>query len=269
MNLRLAAAFLKRDFKNQANYRVSLVLQLFGATLSMAILFFASRLFSADLAPQLRPYRADYFTFVLLGLAFHQYLGVTLYGFSGCVRQAQALGVLESMLVSPTPPWKIVVYSNLWNLTLVTLQVFLSLVVAVALFDAVFPQVNVVSAAVIFVLTLLALLPFGLISAGALLAFRRGDPISFAIASFSGLLGGVYYPVSILPDWLQHLSQIIPVTHAIEGIRQAMLKGAGLGDLKVPLLVLALTAAAGFPLAALFFNYALRKARREGSLTYQ
>ena len=36
----------------------------------------------------------------------------------------------------------------------------------------------------------------------------------------------VYYPVSVLPDWLQPVALLIPAAHVFEGMRGALLEGS-------------------------------------------
>ena len=55
------------------------------------------------------------------------------------------------------------------------------------------------------------------------------------------VVSGVYYPVEVLPQWMQWLSVISPATYVLDGIRDAILNGAGLstmGDEIWPLLVI-------------------------------
>ena len=55
------------------------------------------------------------------------------------------------------------------------------------------------------------------------------------------VVSGVYYPVEVLPRWMQWLSVISPATYVLDGIRDAILNGAGLstmGDEIWPLLVI-------------------------------
>jgi ABC-2 type transport system permease protein len=56
-----------------------------------------------------------------------------------------------------------------------------------------------------------------------------------------GLLGGLLFPVNQLPDALNAVAHVLPLTYAIEGLREVMLKGADLSSrvVQTDLLVLA------------------------------
>ena len=51
-------------------------------------------------------------------------------------------------------------------------------------------------------------------------------------------LGGILWPVEQMPDYLQWLSNAMPLTYAVEGLRDVMLAGKNLTDVWLDLLVL-------------------------------
>ncbi|MGD9143895.1 MAG: ABC transporter permease, partial [Dehalococcoidia bacterium] len=78
----VALAFLKRDFSQALSYRLSFLLQIGGIFFSVAIFYFLSELFGSAIAPQLEDYGGNYFSFVLIGLAFTGFLGLSLSSFA-------------------------------------------------------------------------------------------------------------------------------------------------------------------------------------------
>jgi ABC-2 type transport system permease protein len=73
----------------------------------------------------------------------------------------------------------------------------------------------------------------------------------------------VYYPVTVLPGWLQTISWMLPATYVFEGMRALMLEGAFRADLLAGAVVLNL---AYIALGCALFLYAFRVARRRGLL---
>ena len=84
-----ALAFLRRDFSLALSYRLSFLLQIGGIFFSIAIFFFLSELFGSAIAPQLVEYGGNYFSFVLIGLAFTGFLGLSLSSFAESIREGQ------------------------------------------------------------------------------------------------------------------------------------------------------------------------------------
>jgi ABC-2 type transport system permease protein len=100
------------------------------------------------------------------------------------------------------------------------------------------------------------------------MVFKRGDPIQWGIGTLSTLLGGVYFPVAILPPALQWISRLLPITYSLHAMRLALLQDAAWSELIYDLLILSLFVIVLLPLSLLAFRYAVRRAKVEGSLTH-
>ena len=216
--------------------------------------------------PALANYGGDYFAFILIGIAFQRYFGVGLNSFTQSLRQGQTTGTLEAMLTSPTSLPKIIFSSSLWQFGLTTFQVLQFLLVGVLFMGVQLGDANYLLGIFIVALTVFVFSSFGILSASFIMIFKRGDPINWIIAASSALLGGVYYPVEVLPDWLERLSWFFPITYALRALRQALLTGAGLDTIWNDLLVLFLFGIILFPLSLLVFRFAVRRAKTDGSL---
>jgi ABC-2 type transport system permease protein len=260
--------FLRRDLRIQLRYRLSFLLQALGILFSSASFYFVAQLLGANAAPLLSAYGGDYFSFVLIGIAFVGYQSVALYTFSGVIRSAQSLGTLEAMLATPTRLPTILLSSSLWSFAFTSLRVVVYLLAGVLVFGADLSRANVLAGLVILILTVLTLSSIGILSACFIIVFKRGSPINFLIGSVSSLLGGVYYPVEVLPGWLQTLARLFPLTYSLEAMRRALLRGETVGALAREIAILAAFAAVLLPLGLIAFNYAVRQAKRDGSLTH-
>jgi ABC-2 type transport system permease protein len=261
-------AFLKRDFLMAASYRLKFVLNIGGIFLSTVMYFFLSKLIGRGIDNQLAPYGGDYFSFVLIGIAFTDYLSVSLGSFAGQIRSAQLQGTLEALLVTPTSVPVILFSSTLYNFTFTSLRVFLYLAFGVVIFGLKLHFSGIGAFLIIMGLTILAFSGIGLISAAFIVVFKQGSPISFIMGAASGLLGGVFYPVTVLPSWLEPLSDLLPITHALEAMRQILLNGATLGAVSDKAAILALFAAILLPIGLGAFAYGLRTAKIDGSLIH-
>ncbi len=69
---------------------------------------------------------------------------------------------------------------------------------------------------------MLAFSGLGILSASYLLIFKRGNPVNWAILGLSSVVGGMMYPISVLPMWLQYVAWLTPVTYSLEGMRAAI-----------------------------------------------
>jgi len=264
-DLKKALAFLRRDLLIELSYRLSFFFQFAGIFFSVLTFYFIAKLVGESATPYLEPYGGDYFSFVLIGVAFQGYFWVGLSSFSESIREGQVSGTLEAMLVTPTSVDTIVLSSALWSYIFVTLRVLVFLVMGAFLFE-VSINANLLSAAAILILTVICFSSLGIISASFIMVFKRGDPINWLFGSLSTLLGGVFYPVSILPKWLQTLSGLLPITYSLRGIRYAILQGYSLSALSSEIFALLAFCSLLIPLSLICFRYAVRVTKRSGSL---
>lgn len=177
-------------------------------------------------------------------------------------------GTLEAILVTPTSVATILFSSSLYNFTMTSLRVFVYLVMGVILFGLELHVTSLPAFLVIMVLTVLSFSGIGLISAAFIIVFKQGSPIDWVMGAVSSLLGGVFYPVSVLPSWLEPFSSLLPITYALEAMRHILLNGATLVEVGDKALALAVFAALLLPAGLVAFGYGLKTARREGSLIH-
>jgi ABC-2 type transport system permease protein len=150
-------AFLKRDFLIAMSYRLKFLLQIFGIFISTLMFFFLSKLIGTGIENQMAPYGGDYFAFVLIGVAFTDYLAISLGSFAGEIRNAQVLGTLEALLVTPTSVPTILFSSCLYNFSFTSLRVFLYLAAGVLIFGL---KLNITSPFAFFMIFGLTILAF-------------------------------------------------------------------------------------------------------------
>jgi ABC-2 type transport system permease protein len=262
----VARAFFKRDLSLTISYRLHFVMQLVGIFFSVSTFYFLSLLFGSALVPQLEQYGGDYFSFVLIGLAFSGYMGLSLSSFAESIRESQVMGTLEIMLLSPTRLSAILLSSSLWPYLLTTVRVIFYFILGALIFGFSLSQANFLTAMVVLVLSITSFSGIGILSAALVLIVKKGDPVAWALGGVSSLLAGVYYPITVLPDWLEPVSHFLPLTYALDGMRLAMLKGASLYDVRLDILALLGFTVVLTPLAFLVFRKALKRAKIEGSL---
>ena len=117
LTLRKPMAFLKKDYLMEVSYRFSFVLQFASIFFSVVMFYFVAKLLgdAPSVQNSLSAYGGNYFSFVLIGIAFSNFLSVGLGSFSTNIRSEQMLGTLEAMLVTPTRLSNIVLSSSQWS----------------------------------------------------------------------------------------------------------------------------------------------------------
>jgi ABC-2 type transport system permease protein len=97
-----------------------------------------------------------------------------------------------------------------------------------------------------------------------LISPEKGTQLGFVAQGLMLVVSGVYYPVSVLPEWMQWISKISPATYALRGVRASIIDGAGLAwDDVWPLLLIGVVS---IPLGLVVFRSGERYAKRNGKL---
>lgn len=262
-NLLKLWAFIKRDFLSEVSYRLSFLMGVAGMFVSLLAFYFLTKMIdpSTEGLDGIPP-----FDWLLLGLAFQFYFSTALYSFSRRVRNEQLLGTLEAMLVTPTPTAMVVFSSAAWDFVYGGIRVLLYMLFATLIFGVHLALGSPLALALGVLLTLLSSAGLGILSASFILYFKRGDPINFLLSGTTTFLGSVFFPVELLPSWLEPFSDWLPVTWSLRIVRGSLLQSRGLADLRSELLMLALLTAILLPGGLICSRYAIRRAKREGTL---
>ena len=264
---RLLAAFVRRDFRIERSYRLAFITQFGGAFTTLLSAGFLSKLVPGN-QPALSRYGADYFTFVLIGTATLSYFTVALGGFSESLSQEQQQGTLETLLASPNDPRVLLLYGAAWPLLFSTIQLVLYLVAGGLIFHARVSSAHLVLAGAIILLTVVAFSAVGLAAASLMLLTKRTGPLVALIGSAFALLGGVLYPIAVLPRPLQLLAEALPMSRGLDGARRALTAHPSTAAIEVDVLVLAAFSVVLVPAALQTFRWAVDRARRRGTLVH-
>jgi len=265
--MRLPWAFLKRDLIIATSYRFAFAMQLLSIFIAVPVFSFFGKMFESSGTGPLAAYDGNYFAFLLIGVAFLDYLAISLRTFNQSLRDSQVMGTLEIVLLSPTTLTKLLIYSSLYAYTLTTIRFSLYLFAGL-LFGLDLQDANVPAAAAILLLSVVCFASFGILSAGVIMVVKRGDILNVAFSAGSLLLGGVLYPTAMLPEWLQVVAKFLPLTHGLEGMRLALLRGYSTTALLPQFIFLALFAAVMLPISLGVFQLSVRWSKMTGTLSH-
>jgi len=268
LNLRKVFAFIKKDFLSHISYKMAFAMQWFGIFISIFTFYYLSKLIGHQSSGHLVSYGGDYFPFILVGIAATSYIGTSLGSFASKISQEQRIGTLEMMLVTPTRLSTIIISLSLYSFIFATINVLIYLGFGCYFLGVDFSNANLPAALIILILTIISFSSIGIISASFILVFKSGDPIMWAISGLSKLFGGVFFPVTIFPKYLQLISYSIPITYSLRSLRYALLKGYSLQALLPDILVLLVFSVILLPLSVVTFNWAVKRAKKAGTLAF-
>lgn len=206
--------------------------------------------------------------YLIVGTLVWHYLAVVFDAIAESVQWERWEGTIEYTFMAPisrlTHMLGTTVFAVLWGLLHTAI-----ILVAVALFFQIdLSKANFGGATLILLVGSLSFIGLGIVAAVLPLLFpERGAQMTNIVKATILLVSGVYYPVSVLPTWMQPAAAISPATYVLEGMRQALQHGAGPATLARPyLLPLFLSGVLLIPLGLWVFLRGERYAKQTGRL---
>ncbi|HYN89667.1 MAG TPA: ABC transporter permease, partial [Ardenticatenaceae bacterium] len=125
---------------------------------------------------------------------------------------------------------------------------------------------NVALLLLIMLLVIPSIYGIGLAFGSLVIRFKEANAMVFLVRGIFMIFCGITYPLEVLPEWMQSVADWLPLTHAIQGIREVVLAGATAAEILPTLQRLVLFAVVLPLLGYVTFQFTERTARRSGSL---
>jgi ABC-2 type transport system permease protein len=256
-------ALVKRDLLASRTYRLAVVLDVVFSFLTLVLYFFISRTFANATTRNLGG-APSYFAFAAVGVALGLIVQSAGARVANRVREERLTGTFETLVAQPITATELALGLVGFEFLFATIRA-----AAYVLLAALFLNLDVGGASWPgFALTVLssgmAMSTVGIVLISGVVLLKRAE----VLASLTGLglavLGGAYFPIAVLPDWLQRVANVLPSRFAYDGVRAALFRGQGwAGDV----LILVLFSAGGLAVACSFFAAALQLAKKRGSIS--
>ena len=206
-------------------------------------------------------------TVLLVGAVIWAYLGIIFEVLTETVAWERWEGTIEYTFMAPLSRPVHLAGMGLFAMVYGLVRAVLLFAVVAAFFDLSLADADFVAALVVLAVASISFVGIGMMTAVLpLISPEKGTQLGFVAQGILLVVSGVYYPVTVLPEWMQWLAVVSPATYALEGTRDALLDGEGLaalGDELWPLLVIG---AAAIPLGLAVFRLGERHAKRHGKL---
>jgi ABC-2 type transport system permease protein len=206
-------------------------------------------------------------TILLIGAVIWAYLGIIFEFLTETVAWERWEGTIEYTFMAPLSRPMYLLGTGVFAVIYGTVRAILLFGVVALFFDLEMPEANFVAALVLLAIASISFTGIGMMTAVLpLISPEKGAQLGFVAQGMLLVVSGVYYPTSVLPEWMQWISVISPATYALDGIRDAILAGDGvtaMGDEIWPLLVIG---AVAVPLGLFIFRLGERHAKQHGKL---
>jgi ABC-2 type transport system permease protein len=244
------------------SYRLALALDLVLGLLHLLLYYFISQTFE-DVPAENLGGAPSYFAFAAVGIAMVTVIDAATAAVSGRIREEQLTGTLEATVSQPVSITGLAAGMSGLPFLAAVIRAALYLLLGVLLLGLEFPEADWLGAALVLAMSGIALSCLGIASAAMVMVVKRGDVVVAVSVFVLGLVSGAYFPVSVLPEWLEAVAKVMPPRFSFDGLRAALFEGSGWeGDV----LALAAFAVTLVPASLWAFAASMRTARRAGTI---
>ena len=178
------------------------------------------------------------FDYTLAGLIGFSILGLGIFSMANGFASDKKTGALRRMRVAPIQAWHIIISTALNRIIIGLLTVAVMFVVSLVLFDFNM-RGDYLNFALFTVIGTVCMFGFGMAVAGWARNENQAAPISNLLAFPMMFLSGAFFPRFLMPEWLQSITDYIPLTPIVDGLRLILTEGQTVLDLGPQLLVIA------------------------------
>ena len=207
--------------------------------------------------------------YLLIGTSVWSYLSVTFEGVTDIITFERWEGTIEHTFMAPISRFTHLIGSCWYAVAHGLLFTFIQLLVVGAFFHLDLSHANYLTTVFMLLTGSVSFIGFGIAAAVLpLLYTERGSQMSYIVRAVLLLISGVYYPVEVLPAWMQPLARISPATYVLEGLRAGLLRNQVIWSAEIwsytwPLII---TGIVSVPVSVYIFRIAERYAKRTGKL---
>ncbi len=206
-------------------------------------------------------------TILLVGAVIWAYLGIIFEILTETVAWERWEGTIEYTFMAPLSRAVHLLGMGAFAVLYGVLRTAGLFAVVALFFGLGFPGADFGAALVLLAVASVSFVGVGMVTAVLpLVSPEKGAQLGFIAQGLLLVVSGVYYPVDVMPGWMQAVATISPATYALHGIRAAVLDGAGVGAMWGDLWPLLVLGAVAIPAGLAVFRAGERYAKRHGKL---
>jgi len=206
-------------------------------------------------------------TTLLIGAVVWAYLGIIFEFLTETVAWERWEGTIEYTFMAPLSRSMHLAGQGVFAIIYGLARAILLFIVVAFFFDLQMPDANFAAALIVIAVASVSFIGIGMMtSVMPLISPEKGMQLGFIAQGMLLVVSGVYYPVDVLPAWMQWIAVISPATYALDGARDAIIGGAGITELWDEIWPLILIGIVSIPLGLWVFSRGEQYAKRHGKL---
>ncbi len=264
----LIQTFIK-DLKIVLSYKLQFMFSLLSILITLFTFYLISALVGDGANNHLNEYENNYFKFLFFGIITAEITLIISTLPNSNIRNMQLTGVFEQLLASGRNEYLIILSTFIYPIFWLSFKIMVYFLVGFIFFDIDISYFNIsfvdFFSLIFFIISIIGI---GCLSISATIFFKSSNFVSALYLSLSALLGGIAYPLSVLPEPLRALSNLLPTTHFLEIIRTGSYSINFNNEVFNHLIMLVIISIIFFILGILSLKISIELSKKNGSLLY-
>lgn len=209
-----------KDLKIAMSYKVQFAFSIISILITILTFFLISKIVDTSNSKYLDEY-SSYMFFLIFGVISAEISMILITNPSRNIREMQMTGIFEELIASGKDVHEIILSTFLYPAAWLFLRIILYLAAAIFIFN-ISMQLNNLSyiSALSVLIFIFGMVGIGLISISSIITIKSGNYIGALYLSISSMLGGVAYPITVIPEKFRIICELIPTTHFLEIFRK-------------------------------------------------
>ncbi|MBS7611720.1 ABC transporter permease [Candidatus Bathyarchaeota archaeon] len=260
------------NFKIFLSYRTWVIMETISTVASIAMYSFMGLQVDATRVVLAGYGEVDWLSFALVGVATANYLWMCVSRLSHSLQHEIREGTLEPIITSLISMRSYIIGQSIRGFLVSGYFMLGVIVVGIGVLRTplIINLETILSFIAVILLMVLSYAGIGIMAAGLILVYKKGDPLTFLFASVTEFLGGVLFPLKYLENFpiLYVMAWLMPYTYALDAARRILLNGATLLSPNVLLnvTVLIVYTVIFIPLGLKVFKWGINRIRHEGTV---
>jgi len=265
--IRKVGVFIKRDFRILFTYRLAFSTAFLGIIFNLFYLVLFGSMFGSRELSALLPYGGDFISYILVGSIGWGFMWSIMGMTSSSLRSEMMMGTLESILLTSTKISTIMIAYTIFGCIFGLLSIGILISVGFFCFGVSFGTATAYTFVIMF-LSALLMMGFGMIFGGLTIWVKNIGQVAPLIQNVAMFFCGVYFPITVLPNYLQPVAKYVPFYYSIEGLRKSLIPTTPESEMMKYIIILLVLSIAFILIGLYALCKGLAKAKKDGNLAF-
>jgi ABC-2 type transport system permease protein len=266
--IRKIPAFVVRDFQLLFTYKLALSMELLNIVFNLFYFVLFGSLFASSSVPSLSEYGGNFISYLLVGSIGWGFLWSIMHATSTSLSLEMVMGPLESILITPTRLTTMIISYAVYGCFYGLITIAILMAVGFFLFGITVFGTASIYTIIIFALSIIMMTGFGMIFGGLTIWLKNIGQTIPLIQNIAMLFSAVYFPIVVLPGFLQPVAYFSPFYYSVEGLRKSLIPATQTSEITFYIIVLIFFTIASLVLGVFMLHRGLIKAKKDGSLAF-